>query len=89
MGLLQLLTRLHEQLDRAEAALQMPPRRPVHAYDMFDTHPFHLAVGTYLSAAGLAAGALLLTVVMARISDVEVSQAELILWKPAADAVTT
>lgn len=29
-----------------------------------DEHPFHLTVGTYLSAAGLAAAALLITVVL-------------------------
>jgi hypothetical protein len=55
---------------------------------MFASHPFHLAVGTYLSAAGLAAGALLATVVMAQISGVEPTRAKLILWTPAAEAVT-
>lgn len=59
MGLLQILRTVHAQLDGAYAALPEPARRPSHAYDLFDEHPFHLAVGSYLSAAGLTAAALL------------------------------
>lgn len=59
MGLTQILRTMHDQLKKAYAALPGPARRPSHAYDLFDEHPFHLTVGSYLSAAGLAAAALL------------------------------
>lgn len=59
MGLRQILRTAHAQLDGAYAALPEPARRPSHAYDLFGEHPFHLAVGSYLSAAGLTAAALL------------------------------
>ena len=57
MGLHQLVARAASMRDRAEARLDDPPERPAHAYDGLDAHPFHLAVGTYLSAAGLVAAA--------------------------------
>src|SRR5690606_24980328 len=57
MGLRQLVAKLHEQLDSAEGLLSAAPSRPAHAYDLFDAHPFHLAMGSYLSAAGRAAAA--------------------------------
>ena len=65
MGLTQLLRRVHAMLDAAEAAPSAPDARPAHAYDQFDRHPFHLAVGSYLSAAGLISAAALTVVVLA------------------------
>jgi hypothetical protein len=64
-GLTQLLERLHAMLDAVDAAPAAPAARPAHAYDLFDRHPFHLAVGSYLSAAGLVAAAALTAVVLA------------------------
>src|SRR5690606_15091150 len=67
MGLRQLVAKMHDQLDSAERLLPATPSRPAHAYDLFDAHPFHLAMGSYLSAAGMAAAALLtVTVLYAR-----------------------
>jgi hypothetical protein len=67
MGLRQLVARAASMRDRAEARLDDPPTRPAHAYDGLDASPFHLAVGTYLSAAGLvAAAALALAAIAAR-----------------------
>jgi hypothetical protein len=65
MGLNQLLERTHAMLDGAERLALEPPRRPAHAYDLFDAHPFHLAVGSYLSAAGLVSAAALVVVTLA------------------------
>jgi hypothetical protein len=65
MGLTQLLARVHAMLDAAEAAPEAPEAPPAHAYDRFDHHPFHLAVGSYLSAAGLISAAALTVVVLA------------------------
>jgi hypothetical protein len=65
MGLTQLLQRVHAMLAAAEAAPSEPDARPAHAYDLFDRHPFHLAVGSYLSAAGLVSAAALTVVVLA------------------------
>ncbi len=80
MGLLQLVDRIHNMLDRAEGALPRPAQRPAHAYDLFDSHPFHLAMGSYLSAAGLAAAALLtVTALAAGKGDVQ-ANARRLLW---------
>ncbi len=65
MGLLQVLERVHAMLDAADAAPAAPDAPPAHAYDQFDRHPFHLAVGSYLSAAGLVSAAALTVVVLA------------------------
>ena len=65
MGLLQLGESALGMLERAEARLEAPPERPAHAYDGLDAHPFHLAVGSYLSAAGLVAAAALASAVLA------------------------
>ncbi len=65
MGLTQLLGRVHTMLDAAAAAPPTPDAPPAHAYDLFDRHPFHLAVGSYLSAAGLVSAAALTVVVLA------------------------
>ncbi|MFN2323797.1 MAG: hypothetical protein ABR510_12670 [Trueperaceae bacterium] len=67
MGVAQMAERMHDMLDRAEELTDAAPGRPAHAYDLFDSHPYHLAVATYLSAAGLAAGARsIVTVLRAR-----------------------
>lgn len=67
MGLTQMAQRIHGMLDRAEELADAQPARPAHAYDLFDAHPYHLAVATYLSAAGLATGArAIVTVLRAR-----------------------
>ncbi|MFN2322316.1 MAG: hypothetical protein ABR510_05095 [Trueperaceae bacterium] len=65
MGLTQLLERVHAMLDAAESAPAAPDAPPAHAYDLFDHHPFHLAVGSYLSAAGLISAAALTVIVLA------------------------
>lgn len=65
MGLLQLGETALAMLERAEARLEAPPERPAHAYDGLETHPFHLAVGSYLSAAGLTAAAALASAALA------------------------
>jgi hypothetical protein len=65
MGLTQVVDRVHTMLDAAEAAPDAPDAPPAHAYDLFDRHPFHLAVGSYLSAAGLISAAALTVVVLA------------------------
>jgi hypothetical protein len=52
-------------LDAADAAPARPDAPPAHAYDLFDRHPFHLAVGSYLSAAGLISAAALTVAVLA------------------------
>jgi len=80
MGLLQLVDRIHAMLDRAEGALPRPAERPAHAYDLFDTHPFHLAMGSYLSAAGLAAATLLTVTTMAADRGVVTPNAQRLLW---------
>ncbi|HEX7001491.1 MAG TPA: BPL-N domain-containing protein [Trueperaceae bacterium] len=80
MGLLQLVDRIHAMLDRAEGAIPRPAERPAHAYDLFDTHPFHLAMGSYLSAAGLAAAALLTVVTLAADKGTATANAERLLW---------
>jgi hypothetical protein len=65
MGLKQLLARIAGLLMTAEARAAEPPQRPAHAYDLFDSHPFHLAVGSYLSAAGLVSAARLTVAILA------------------------
>lgn len=45
-----------------------------------DEHPFHLTVGTYLSAAGLAAAALLITVVLGSRHGVVPTRSGALLW---------
>jgi hypothetical protein len=65
MGIKQLLARIATMLMRAEVRATEPPERPEHAYDLFDSHPFHLAVGSYLSAAGLVSAACLTVAILA------------------------
>ena len=80
MGLTQLVAKIHSLLDAAEQALQRQPRRPLHAYDLFDSHPFHLAVGSYLSAAGLTAAALLVSGLLAFRHGATTADSEALLW---------
>lgn len=81
MGLLQLAGKIHSQLDCSEGALKQPPVKPAHAYDMFDSHPFHLAMGSYLSAAGMAAAALLTVTVMTAGRGKLSAATQRLLWK--------
>lgn len=64
MGLCQLAERAEDALLAARRQMASPPPL-THAYDGLQTHPFHLAVGSYLSAAGLSAAALLSAVTVA------------------------
>lgn len=64
MGLIQLLERANADLEHAERQLHCPPEQPAHAYDALDRHPFHLTVGTYLSAGGLLAAAALVVAIL-------------------------
>ncbi len=81
MGLLQIASRLHSQLDEAERSAARPPVRPAHAYDLFDSHPFHLAMGSYLSAAGMAAAALLAVALIAAGHGTVGAASRRLLWK--------
>lgn len=65
VGLTQLVDRIGAMLEVADRSAGEGARTPTHAYDLFDTHPFHLAVGSYLSAAGLSAAALLVSALLA------------------------
>ena len=67
VGLAQLAGRMDAALTNARDGLDASPTPLAHAYDQFDSHPYQLAAGSYLSAAGLAAGALLATAVAARL----------------------
>lgn len=69
MGLLQLAEQAEAMLQRAEEAAERGPRALAHAYDGLADHPFHLAVGSYLSAAGLVAGAALQAAALAADGD--------------------
>ncbi len=80
MGLRQVLAKAHAQLHDAERLLAAPPRRPAHAYDLFDAHPFHLAMGSYLSAAGMAAAALLTVTVLHALRGDVGSRGRELLW---------
>jgi hypothetical protein len=82
MGLIQLLERIHGMLDGAERLALEPPRRPAHAYDLFDAHPFHLAVGSYLSAAGLTSAAALIVVALAARRAAPTPALAPMLWAP-------
>jgi putative intracellular protease/amidase len=64
MGLQQLANCIHEMLTEAQHALTTDPIPLAHAYDALDKHPYHLATGSYLSAAGLSAAALLCATVI-------------------------
>lgn len=81
MGLTQMMARVRGTLDLAEARLDESVERPAHAYDGLETHPFHLAVGTYLSAAGLIAAAALTTAVLANRHEVPLGPLAPILFR--------
>jgi len=85
MGLQQLLLRIGTMLSDAEARAEEPPQRPTHAYDLFDRHPFHLAVGSYLSAAGLMSAALLLVAILAARHQRRIAGLEGRLWQQPAE----
>jgi hypothetical protein len=85
MGLQQLLLRIGTMLSDAEARAEEPPQRPAHAYDLFDRHPFHLAVGSYLSAAGLMSAALLLVAILAARHQRRIAGLEGRLWQQPAE----
>lgn len=59
-GVLQQIDRAERMLRRAEARFDAALPAFEHAYDHLDDSPFHLAVGSYLSAAGVFGNALLL-----------------------------
>ena len=85
MGLVQLVDRVHAMLGAADRCASEAPVRPAHAYDHFDRHPFHLAVGSYLSAAGLVSAALLIAQVLAARHGIRVpDDAARLLWLPTA-----
>lgn len=69
MGLQQLANCIHEMLTAAQHALTTEPIPLTHAYDALDKHPYHLAAGSYLSAAGLSAAALLCATVITTLVD--------------------
>lgn len=80
MGLRQLLKRIGAMLAQAEVRASAPAKRPAHAYDLFDEHPFHLAVGSYLSAAGLVAAAALLIAILSSQHEDHSSRLNARLW---------
>jgi hypothetical protein len=86
MGLGQLLQRIGAMLSAAERRAAEAPERPAHAYDLFDRHPFHLAVGSYLSAAGLVSAALLTVAILASHHGVRHAGLEGRLWLDPADS---
>lgn len=64
VGLRQLVAQIDQAVSVGERKLSEPPFAMQHAYDGFLDHPFHLLVGSYLSAAGLTAGAALSSTVI-------------------------
>ena len=68
MGLCQLAGRVEAGLEQTRRRLKDTPHPLAHAYDGLQSHPFHLAVGSYLSAAGLCASALLAAVTVAALA---------------------
>lgn len=59
MGLAALVQQVHTILLAGQKALDTSPKPLAFAYDGLDWHPYQLLVGSYLSAAGLAAATLL------------------------------
>jgi hypothetical protein len=78
MGLLQLAAEAEALIASASRAAQDGPAPLAHAYDGLDRHPFHLAVGSYLSAAGLVAGAALQAATLA--ADRQLALGPLAAW---------
>lgn len=68
MGLKQLCLEIETQLSLALEQLKKPPVKLEHAYDGFTTHPYQIALSTYLSASGLTAAAHLSAVTIAKLS---------------------
>jgi hypothetical protein len=67
MGLTALVQQVHKTLLAGQAALASEPKPLSFAYDGLDWHPYQLLVGSYLSAAGLAAATLLSSVTFGRL----------------------
>ena len=67
MGLTVLVQQVRKALLAGQAALDTNPEPLNFAYDGLDWHPYHLLVGSYLSAAGLAAATLLSSVTLGRL----------------------
>jgi len=65
-GLLPLLERVGSMADAASGAMAGRPFALEGPYDAMDRHPYQLALGSYLSAAGLAAAGLLGAVLVGR-----------------------
>jgi len=84
MGLRQLLERADAMVSAAERSADEPAQRPAHAYDLFDRHPFHLAVGSYLSAAGLVSAAALVVAVLGARHQHQHPALAALLWQPGA-----
>ncbi len=59
MGLRQLVARIEASVKAAQRQLKEDPVSLAHAYDGMTTHPYQVAVSSYLSAAGLTAAAVL------------------------------
>lgn len=64
VGLRQLVRMIETFIDDSEQKLVGEPFALKHPYDGFLTHPFHLLVGSYLSAIGLTAGVALSSTVI-------------------------
>ena len=64
MGLIQLVAQAEADLLAAEQLQNQTPEPPAHAYDKLDRNPFHLTIGTYLSAGGLLAAAALVVAIL-------------------------
>jgi len=67
VGLLPLLDRVRTMAHEAERAVDGSPFGLQGPYDAMDRHPYQLAMSSYLSAAGLAASALLSAVTLGRL----------------------
>lgn len=74
MGLLQLAEQIEVLVSRALEVASDGPRPLAHAYDGLEDHPFHLAVGSYLSGAGLLAGTALQAAALAADRDLPLDQ---------------
>lgn len=67
MGLTILVQQVRKMLLAGQASLDTNPKPLNFAYDGLDWHPYHLLVGSYLSAAGLAAATLLSSATLGRL----------------------
>ena len=80
MGLRQLVARIEKGVAAARRQLYEDATPPAHAYDGMDSHPYHLAAASYLSAAGLTAAAFLsLTVIVMAVGHGELVPLEMLV----------